>query len=288
MKTLTFAKTLHPEYAQVHLDVQDGERHWGTIYNEARADIPTAVALRVEEDEEQGTKEDVYQSSESSVVVTQSDTPQGNQESVGDRPNPYGRGCCYLEGLLGYTIVLCAVVSTFAIELSAAIIYTVASCFYFITNVGDIGILFKAIFLLVVHLLMVVDGLLLTISVMITEILGATSCLVTIFFVQSCRSSRDWHLHIRKTCHLTRWTFRGFHEGWALERHFPVDVIDKDAAETNAVTTGQNSASTTTSASQQTQQQQLSADPEEPAQQQDDTVDNIVIVDHLTYEDEKK
>jgi hypothetical protein len=224
------------------------------------------------------------------VVATASETTERNQENGRYRLNPYGRGCCYLEGLLTYTIVLCAVVATFAIELSASIIYTVAACLYFFTNFGEIEILFKAIFLLLVHLLMIVDALplLLTVSVMITEILGAVSCLATVFLVQPCRTSWNWHLYIRKTCHLTRWAFRRFHEGWALERHFPVDVFDKDAADTKDAA-GRRNTNTTTNVLQQTEQghQQIVPDPEEPAQQAS-TSDNIVIVDHITYEDEKK
>mmetsp|Transcript_129900 Transcript_129900/g.183198 ORF Transcript_129900/g.183198 Transcript_129900/m.183198 type:complete len:103 (-) Transcript_129900:70-378(-) len=102
---------------------------------------------------------------------------------------------------------------------------------------------------------------------MLTELLGAVACLVTAFFVRSCRTSADWHLYIRRMCHLSRWVFRGFHEGWALKRNFPVDIFDKDDEVQKSEQHAVSNQSTTT--------------PDTPTH-------DVVIVDHITYDDEKK
>lgn len=214
MKTLTFSDTLHPETAQVHVDPQTGATTvWGTVIHEIRNDIPIAVAVeevRQDEEEERLPGE---------VIITTPTEDNGENTEM-----PPGGGCFYLEGLLGCSLTLAAVVATFGVELSAAVCYCIAAGMYHLVTVHEIAIFFKAIVMVVVHALLVADAILLTTSLMLTEILGWVAGLVTSIFSPSrcCHAGQAWHLYVRKVCHLTRWAFRNFHEGWELPRRFPV------------------------------------------------------------------
>jgi hypothetical protein len=226
MKTLTFAETLHPEAAEAHIDPQNGgDSAWGTVYMEAVGDMPVVVAVaeRVEIDEEE-------MPAPISQVATVSRPELANERANAERARPIGRGCFCIEGLVGCIMMVSCVVFTFSIELGAVIIYLVASAFHYVTIIGEMPILFKAIFLLVVQILMIVDAVLLTLSVTITEILGGLTVILTGIF-GGCQSGEKWHIYIRKMCHLTRWAFRGFHENWPLERVFPVQAGRTDESE---------------------------------------------------------
>jgi hypothetical protein len=211
MKTLTFAETLHPETAQVHVDPQNGSTTvWATVMHEIRTDLPVAVAV-----EYKGQDQDPLPGEVTRI-------PEGSDENT---EMPPGGGCFYLEGLLGCSLTLTAVLATFAVELVAAICYCMAAGFYrYIGVLETTPMLIKAIVMVVVHALMVSDAILLTVSLVLTEILGWVAGIVTTIFNPSSRcfaGGKAWHAYVRKVCHLTRWAFRGFHEGWALPRLFP-------------------------------------------------------------------
>jgi len=213
MKTLTFADTLHPETSQIHVDPQNGSTTvWGTVIHEIRSDLPVAVA--VEDVPER--KGDEPAPGEVTKILESGD---GNTTEV-----PLGGGCFYLEGLLGCILTLVAVATTFGVELAAAICYCIAAGFYYYAMSDDVPIFVKAIVMVIVHALLVCDAILLTVSLMVTEILGWVAGLVTSIFNPSrcCMAGQAWHVYVRKVCHLTRWAFRGFHEGWALPRRFPL------------------------------------------------------------------
>jgi hypothetical protein len=121
-------------------------------------------------------------------------------------------------------MTLVSVLATFAIEVAAAICYCLAAGFYSVVkSSGDRRILAKAILMLIVTALMLADAILLTTSLILTEVLGLTTGLVTSLLNCSrcCGYGEVWHSYIRTVCHLTRWAFRDFHRGWALERRFP-------------------------------------------------------------------
>ena len=227
MKSLTFAETLHPETADVNVDSQNGPTTvWGTVMKEFRTDLPVAVPV-----------DHLRQDEEPAPTVRDYRIPSNHSDEKLDMPK--GGGCFYVEGLVGSSMTFAAVMATFGVEVGAAICYCLAAgpYYYFVAD-RNIPIFVKAIVMLIVHALMVADAVLLTVGLILTEILGWTTSLVTsIFTTRCCKGGDAWHLYIRKACHLTRWAFRGFHQGWALQRKFPQlefgeeDGVDCDTAE---------------------------------------------------------
>lgn len=209
MKTLTFSDTLHPETVDIAADPQNGSSTtvWGTVMKEIRTDLPVAVAV-----------EERNHCDPASAQVSTISNDHGDEEV----DMPKGKGCFYIEGLVGCSLTFAAVVANFGVELAAAVCYCLAAGIYFLISGENIPIVFKAIAMLIVHALMVVDALLLTVNLILTEVLGWTTAFVTSIFSLGCyKAGRRWHHYIRKVCHLTRWAFRGFHQGWPLERRFP-------------------------------------------------------------------
>jgi hypothetical protein len=269
MKTLTFAETLHPEAAEVHIDPQNGASNaWGAFFNEVREDIPVAVAYKVEEDEETSVQ--------AMQVATVSKPDHTNQTDDKHTEKSVGRGCFYLEGLIGCTLTFSAAVVTFSIELSASICYCLAAAIHKFASNEEMVIFVRAVLLLIVQSLMIADAVLLTMSVLLTEVVGGATCIVTACFGGSCHAGGAWRLYIRKVCHLTRWAFRSFHDGWALQRVYPFGMEQKGPQ-----------------ASDQTGQLQVQMDPEVghlPDAEQLIFADKVVVVSHDSFvnEDEKR
>jgi hypothetical protein len=265
MKTLTFTETLHPETAEDHINPQNGASNaWGTFFKEVREDIPVAVAYEVEEDAEET----------SAQVATVS---KGDQTDDKPTEQSMGRGCFYLEGLIGFTLTFSAVVATFCIELSAAICYCLAAGIHKFASYGEMVIFVRAVLLLIVQSLMITDAIMLTMSVLLTEVLGGVTYIVTACFGGFCQAGEAWRLYIRKVCHLTRWAFRSFHDGWALQRVYPVDMEQKEPQASD----------------QPGQEQQAQTDQDAgllPDAEQLIFADNVVAVSHDSFvnEDEKR
>lgn len=190
------------------------------MIHEARTDLPIAVAVKDDDEPIPGQ------------VTNISNETTGDEATI-----PSGSGCFYLEGLIGCSLTLTAVVATFAIELAAAICYCLAAGFYHVAKIDACPILIKAIFMLVVHALMLADAILLTVSLILTEVLGLVTGITTAIWTALTRCvsvGKAWHAYVRKVCHLTRWAFRDFHHGWALKRKFSmldVGVDEHDSAE---------------------------------------------------------
>jgi hypothetical protein len=170
MKTLTFSKTLHPEATEAHINPQNGGGSaWGTVLNEAVGNMPVAVAVAAERVE----IDDKEMSALTSQVVTMVSRPElVNEQANVERERPIGHGCFCIEGLVGCIMMVLCVVLTFSIELGAVIVHLVASVFHYVTILGETPNLFKAIFLLVVQVLLMIvdDAFLLNLSFTITEI----------------------------------------------------------------------------------------------------------------------
>jgi hypothetical protein len=221
MTTPALAEILQPEDAEIHIDPQNGRTPvCGTVYKEVRGDMPVAVAQEVIDEEMPAGQT----GQEVATVPVQEHLNE--QASSTQEKRPSGRGCFYLEGLLGMILTFAAVLVTFVIELSAAIVYCVAAGFHWVANIGEqMPGCIKTILLLVVQLLMIADAVLLATSLMATEILGGVTSLVTSMFSTSCcLTGKAWQVYVRKVCHSTRWAFRDLHDGWMLERSFPVDL----------------------------------------------------------------
>jgi hypothetical protein len=270
MKTLTLAETLHPEAAEDHINPQNGASNaWGTFFKEVREDIPVAVAYKVEEDEETSVQ--------AMEVATVPKADHTNQTDDKHTEKSVGRGCFYLEGLIGCTLTFSAVVVTFSIELSAAICYCLAAAIHKVASNGEMVIFVRAVLLLIVQSLMITDAIMLTMSVLLTEVLGGVTYIVTACFGGFCQAGEAWRLYIRKVCHLTRWAFRSFHDGWALQRVYPVDMEQKEPQASD----------------QPGQEQQAQTDQDAgllPDAEQLIFADNVVAVSHDSFvnEDEKR
>lgn len=214
MKTPTFTDTLSPQTAHLDHPHNEAATVWGTVIGEARKDLPTAVAVQVMED-------DLDELIPGEIIASAT----GRDE---DSPKmPVGRHCYYLEGLVGCSFTIAAIAATFTIELAAAIVYCIASGFHsFVGATAENRPIIRATAILVIHSLMLADAILLTVSVIVTEVIGLMTGVLTSGLSCSTRSScstqgSGWRAYVRKVCHLTRWAFRDFHNEWALDRHFP-------------------------------------------------------------------
>ena len=285
MKTLSFEATFYPEKGNAYAVGAVGEDPqangvaadvdpWATWYHHATNGwvdtTPTREAIAVPVDIQDVDVEGKRTHNRNQDVLAKESQRQHNSNlphvtSGNNTASSPGRnfnhqipffcgGCCGLEGLLGHVLSLNAVITTFCIELSSAIIYCLAVGLYLIVagGAGDTGTVLntsgngparsssmkiddpesimdlvrlwiRATFLLVVHTLMFVDGILLTTSIVVTEILAFVTRFIT-KLVGSADSS-VWHRHIRLMCHLTRWAFRNFHKGWTPNRVFPLDTL---------------------------------------------------------------
>jgi lysylphosphatidylglycerol synthetase-like protein (DUF2156 family) len=130
-----------------------------------------------------------------------------------------------LDIIVGTSLTFTGVAAIFAIEVSAFVIYAVAVGFFQLCRIlEDLSSrlpflwVFYHVFLFVTVVLMMADSLVLAVSVMISEILAAVTCLLCTLLGCSCAIGSDWHQFVRKMCHLTRWAVRGMHQKWTPER----------------------------------------------------------------------
>jgi len=128
---------------------------WETFFKEARGDIPIAIAERVDES---STVQVPSQGEVTAVSESQTESPS----------RPLGKGCFYLEGLVGSVLALAVALLVFSLELTGALVYVLAVAFNNIASMQGMPTLLKAIFLLVVHTFMVVDSICLLCSVMVS------------------------------------------------------------------------------------------------------------------------
>eukprot|EP00934_Nitzschia_sp_Nitz4_P000015 Nitzschia sp. Nitz4//scaffold137_size62074//25506//26586//NITZ4_006415-RA/size62074-processed-gene-0.86-mRNA-1//-1//CDS//3329535700//15//frame0 len=228
---LTLSHLMHPEAVEVRQDPNNNRQlPWSTLYHEFAAgpmeydpNIPVAVEVVEIEQAPVNPVPQFEPAATSAHNVSSSDRYQKQQEEYQSKP---WRHSNLIDLLVGLSLSLSAIVSTASIELAAIIIYSLAAGFHFVAEevffVTPL-ILFKSVFLLVCGVLMIVDPILLTTSVLVTEILGGVALLVCSIF-GGLTSGFAWQQFIRKTCHLTRWSFRSCHQHWSLERVFPVPM----------------------------------------------------------------
>jgi hypothetical protein len=172
MKTLTLEQTLHPAEWTCE-DATPAGSPWETFFREARGDIPIAIAEPVEENtygSATPTRVDVV---DAEVVVPSKDEPSSfppMPTHTEEDESPPGRGCFFLEGLVGGILTLVATVIIFALEMCGALVYVIAVGLNFLASEDSLmpGLL-KAVFSLVVHTLMLVDAICLFCSVFVSE-----------------------------------------------------------------------------------------------------------------------
>lgn len=166
MKTLTFADALHPESAAAYSDNNDPPS-WERFFQEARGDMPVAIAERVEDSEASNAAKP------NQVPVETGDVTNTVEDGAEDdeRPSsPRWEGCFYLEGLVGGILALAVVLGVFFTELVAAIVFLLAVGFHTLAKIKNMPIFFQAVFHLLTQVLMVVDAVCLLASVLVSWI----------------------------------------------------------------------------------------------------------------------
>ena len=178
MKTLTFEQTFRP--TSITGEDLDSDHPWNTFFREARGDIPVAIAEPVEEGRTDTSSTVVDAEAvavvDSSKQSAEAETSTNEENSTGRTP---GKGCFYLEGLVGSILAIAASSIVFALELAGALVYCIAAGFYKLGSEDSVvPALFKAVFMLVVHILLLVDVVCLFCSVLVRGILWTINWLL--------------------------------------------------------------------------------------------------------------
>jgi hypothetical protein len=156
MKTLTFEQTFRPSLGVGNLTA---EHPWDTFFHEARGDIPIAFAEPIEEAVD--AQPEVNETIDAEVTATEDREKGCSSECSNDeRPSARdtGKGCFFLEGLVGGILAFSVAIIVFALELTGALVYCFAVGFYKLASNDSMPALFKAIFMLVVHIFLLVDS----------------------------------------------------------------------------------------------------------------------------------
>mmetsp|Transcript_61454 Transcript_61454/g.150404 ORF Transcript_61454/g.150404 Transcript_61454/m.150404 type:complete len:379 (+) Transcript_61454:273-1409(+) len=228
MKTLSFADTLHPEVGGENIG--DDERQWEQFWQEARGELPIAIAEKVDDDPNNNNTTSSPATTPASNIENGNNTGASSTSEDNDleqTSSPRFEGCFYIEGLVGCVFAISVGLGVFFTELVGATIYMFAVGFYKLAKHPNTPIFFKALFQLITQIFMVVDSVFLLSSVLISEILGFVVGIV--LFVICAFSTKDpynrsieWAVYIRTFAHLVRQTFRTFHQGWEPDRKFPL------------------------------------------------------------------
>lgn len=126
--------------------------------------------------------------------------------------------------IFGYAFMIWAVAAALTTELAAVLTYMIGAGFYWsadvLKNGGMWTLPLQTLCLLLTALMLAVDVLVLTIGIFIVEVVAWVACVICMLF-GGISAGIDWHQHIRKVCHLTRWAFRSFHSEWKPKRMQP-------------------------------------------------------------------
>lgn len=230
-KTLTFAETLHPEDAAVSIDPENrGPKYgyasaaWTALYDQVH-DTPIAVLVAEQERRRATPKPTSIPHASQEETNVQEGAPKDEEEEDISDTTRIGYGCFGLEGFIGLSLTFSAVLAAFTIEMCSALVYCLAAFFYWIRPSHRFFTWLGVVFMLIAQMLLLVDAVLLSANVLVTEIIAFVACLCTACFGWSYVAGHTWHMYVRKVCHLTRGAFRGFHEGWQPERIFPIEIL---------------------------------------------------------------
>jgi len=232
--SLTLNELLHPETAvsstsQSHSD----QSPWATVYFEAVSgsvdydSMPVATDVVPIHDVETANPQQPQEAPSPQRVSQDSHTPQPPSLP---KVQPWQHSNV-IDLILGFTLTVAAFMCTIKIEITAIIIYTLAAGLHYLAEEvfnGPGGVLGRTLCLFLSAVLMVVDPILLTVSLLVTELIGGLALLLCTIFGGS-RSGSAWHQFIRKICHLSRWGFRRCHTGWKPERIFPFTMEDEQS-----------------------------------------------------------
>lgn len=199
--SLTFAELLHPETAASTITRrQEGESPWATVYYEAVSgpvdyeSVPVATNVVAVQDDIEAHPQQSHDIS--------SARPGRREQSSGDLDCPHPlpkvqpwQHSNLVDLIFGFAFSLGAFITTIKIELTAIVIYTIAAGFYYLADEvfsSSPGLLAKSICLTVSGALMIVDAVLLTVSVLVTELLGGLAMLLCSCFGGPL-SGNAWH-----------------------------------------------------------------------------------------------
>jgi hypothetical protein len=212
---------------------------WGTVWAEARI-VSDDEATSSTQSSSPGVDGKVIASEEASIAVAPmpvAEVTLGNIEddyetvttddATNSLPNrhaaaaaaaeplnhSFSRSHCsqgrFLDITVGSSLTVAAVAAVFAMEISAIVVYGLAVGFFHtyrqlarISSRLPLLWFLVFVFAFVTQVLKVVDSLLLAISVFLSEVLAAVTCLLCSLF-GGCDAGNDWHQYIRRVCHLT-------------------------------------------------------------------------------------
>jgi hypothetical protein len=200
---VTWIACLHPENAEVTID----ERFlipgnpWWTVYEGAKADIPTATATPLAEEAPA-----VVPSTSTAVA-----TPNSNLNPFTTAPEDVSKQATGIDLLVGCILSIVAILAVFGMETVGFCVYWISTGFYHLAQALDppsaITGIFYSLCLLVYYTLALIDSCLLIASVLTTEIVAFTLLLLS-SLLAGCDMAKRWHQYLRRTCHLLRWAFR--------------------------------------------------------------------------------
>jgi hypothetical protein len=123
--------------------------------------------------------------------------------------------------IVGNSLLVAALATTFGLELGAGVLYFVAALFYWIAEgcrkIGHWTLLLQTIFRFVSALLLKLDFLLVTISSLVVEILAWTAGMVCMLF-GGIAVGTAMHQHIRRVCEALRFRCRCVYADWNPQR----------------------------------------------------------------------
>jgi len=197
--SLTIAELLHPESAESTITRRhDDESPWATVYYEAVSgpvdyeNIPVVMHVVAVHDDMEANPQQPQD-----TRSPRQNRPERNDRNSSRplaRPQPWQHSNL-VDLILGFVFASAALLTTINIELTAIVIYTIAVGFYYLAEEvfsSVPALLGRSICLAVSGTLMVVDPILLTVSVLVTELLGGIALLLCSVF-GGPRSGTAWH-----------------------------------------------------------------------------------------------
>ena len=196
---LTLAQILHPEMTPSGVNRRHpDESPWATVYYEAVSgpidyeNIPVALdVVAVDEEIEEANPQ---QPQEIGSPSRPPHHPQSSGAQSLPRPQPWQHSN-FIDLVVGFAFTITAFICTLKIELTAILIYTLAAGFHYIAEEvfsAAPALLMRSICMTVASILMIVDPILLTVSVLVSELIGFLALLLC-SLLGGARSGQAWH-----------------------------------------------------------------------------------------------
>jgi hypothetical protein len=194
---VSWTATLHPESAVSTIDPRlQNQSPWATVYRETFSDVtfenmPVATHVVAVDEDLEGHPQQPQD--RISAQHDQGNSPHGDIAPP-SRLQPW-KHSNLIDLILGFALLFATFIWTIKIEVTAIIIYTIAAGFHYLGEEvfsANPLLLGKSICLLIASILMVVDAVLLTISVLVTELLGGVAFFLCTLF-GGPRSGTEWH-----------------------------------------------------------------------------------------------